>query len=349
MFGIRFVKAAPTTYLIVSRGGATIREGLGITTLHFGPTTSVVAVPVASRARDFIFDPVTADFQAVTVQGQVSFVVSEPAKLARMLDFSLKPDGRSYATDDPDKLDDRVLAAVEVLTQKTVKSMSLKEALLASDAIAAAVEAELRAQPEIESFGLRVLRVAIVAIRPTPETAKALEAEAREAILRRADEAIFIRRNAAVEQERAIRENELDTEVAVEQKKRTIRETQMEAEASIQRKKHALRAANMQSDIEVESRRKEFVAINAENIRTLADAEARKIGAIAQALRDVEPRLVHALAAIGMEPSQLIAQAFGLIAENAGRIGQLNVTPDLLESLAGTTAARAEKQRAGQH
>jgi hypothetical protein len=52
-----------------------------------------------------------------------------------------------------------------------------------------------------------------------------------------------------------------------------------------------------------------------------------------QALSQVDPRLVQALAASGMQPGQLIAQAFGGIAEKAERIGQLNLSPDLLQSL----------------
>lgn len=346
MLGIRFIKTEPTTYLMAFKGGKIVKEGAGLSFLYFGPTVSLVAVPVGSTAQDFIFEHVTIDFQVVTVQGQVSYRVNEPRKLAGMLDFSLKPEGQGYKSDDPEKLKDRVLGALKVLTQKAIKELALKSALLASDAIAQAVEVGLKTQTEIQSLGLEILRVSILAVRPTPETAKALEAEAREAILGRADEAVFTRRNAAVEQERAIRESELDTEVAVEQKKRTIRETQMEAEASVQRKKHELRAANMQSDIEVETRRKEFVTINAENIRTLADAEAQKIGAITKTLKDVDPKLVQALAAIGMEPSQLIAQAFGAIAENAGKIGQLNVSPDLLDSLMKPKATKAETTRA---
>ncbi|MBI3715992.1 MAG: SPFH domain-containing protein [Betaproteobacteria bacterium] len=348
MFGIRHIKAHPTTYLMAYKAGKIVQQGTGGSFFYFAPTTSLVAVPVGSRIEDFIFEPVTADFQAVTVQGQVSFRVGEPEKAAAMLNFSLAADGRSYASDDPEKLKDRVLGTIEVLTQKAVKGLALKNALLASDAVAHVVENELQRQSEIQLLGLEILRVSILAVRPTPETAKALEAEAREAILRRADEAVFSRRNAAVEQERAIRESELDTEVAVELKKRTIRETQMEAEASVQRKKHELRAANMQSDIEVETKRKEFVEINAENIRTLASAEAQKIGAITETLKGVDPKLVQALAAIGMEPSQLIAQAFGDLAENAGKIGQLNMSPDLLDSLMKPTTAKAEAARAGQ-
>ena len=49
------------------------------------------------------------------------------------------------------------------------------------------------------------------------------------------------------------------------------------------------------------------------------------------------------LAAIGMEPSQLIAQAFGGLADNAGKIGQLNVSSELLESLMKPTVEKQEQ------
>jgi hypothetical protein len=232
--------------------------------------------------------------------------------------------------------------------QQAAKAMPLKAALLAPDAIAQTVQAGLESHPEVRTLGLEILTVSVLAVKPTTDTARALEAEAREAILRRADDAIYERRNAAVAQERSIRESELDTEVAVEQKKRTIRETQMDAEASVRRKKHELRAAEMQSDIEVEARRKEFVAINADNIRTLADAEAQKLGAIARVIKDMDPRLVQALAAVGMEPSQLIAQAFTGLAENAARIGQLNVSPELLQTLMRPALPMEHARAAGQ-
>jgi hypothetical protein len=343
MFGIGFVKTPPTTYLLAYRGGQVAREGAGLSLYYYKPTTSLVAVPIGSRAQDFIFGPVTADFQAITVQGQVSWRVGAPRKIASLLNFSLRPDGRTYESEDPRKLEERVLGAAEVLVQKSVKGLALRQALLASDAIAGSVEAGLRVHTELVSLGLEILAVSILAVKPTPDTARALEAEAREEILRRSDEAIYVRRNAAVAQERSIRESELDTEVAVEVKKRTIRETQMEAEASIRRKKHELRAAEMRSDIEVEAQRKEFVALNADNIRTLAAAEAQKLGAVAEVLKGMDPKLVQSLAAVGMEPSQLIAQAFTGLAENAGRIGQLNITPDLLESLARTPARESNR------
>ena len=87
-------------------------------------------------------------------------------------------------------------------------------------------------RPDLEIVGFSVL-----AVKPTPETARALEAEAREQLLKEADEAIYRRRNSAVEQERAIKENELNTENAIELKKRQIRETKMDADRACQLRK----------------------------------------------------------------------------------------------------------------
>jgi flagellar biosynthesis GTPase FlhF len=227
----------------------------------------------------------------------------------------------------------RVLSAIEVLSQKFIKSVVLKEALLASDKLVSNISSELAVCVEITSLGIEIQGIAVLAIKPTPETARALEAEAREGILRLSDEAIFVRRNAAIENERTIRESELDTEVAVEQKKRTIREKQMEAEASIQRKQQELRDLEMDANIALEEKRKSFVAKNAENTKTMAEAEAHRVAAVMQAMEKADPRIVQALAAAGMQPGQLIAQAFVGIAERADKIGQFNMSPDLLQTL----------------
>ena len=333
MLGFRFIKAQPTTYLMKYRAGAVTRQGAGLSTLYYAPVTSLVAVPIGSRDAAFIFQQIARDFQSLTIQGHITYRIGEPQKAAAMLNFTLKADGKSYESDDPEKLPQRILGTVEVLAQQAVKELTLKEALRASDRIADLIAAGLRGRADIASLGLEILGVSIRGIKPTPDTAKALEAEAREAILKSADEAIFARRNFAVEQERAIRESELDTEIAVEQKKRSIRETQMDAEASVVAKQNELREAGMVAEITLEGKRKDFVALNAENTRILADAEAYRVGALMKIFEGVDTRVIQALASAGMQPGQLIAQAFSGIAERAERIGQLNVSPDLLQTL----------------
>ena len=52
-----------------------------------------------------------------------------------------------------------------------------------------------------------------------------------------------------------------------------------------------------------------------------------------------EADINKALAATGMQPGQLIAQAFSGIAERAGSIGQFNMSPELLQSLMGVASA----------
>jgi hypothetical protein len=309
---------------------------------------------MAAFDEGFMFEHVTRDFQAVTVQGQVVFRVKEPKKTAALLNFTLTADGRRYASDDAAQLPARVVRAVEVLSQQAVKGWPLKEALLATDRLATLVATGLAQSAEITSLGLEVLGVSVVAIRPTPETAKALAADAREAILKAADDAIYARRNAAVEAEREIRESELETEIAVEKKSRTVRETKMDAEAALREREQALRQKQMEADIALEDTRTAFVETNAANTRVLAEAEAHRVGAVMEALKSTDPRVVQALAAVGMQPGQLIAQAFGGIAERAERIGQLNVSPELLAGLLaggrlGSPAASAgagEKGRA---
>jgi len=197
----------------------------------------------------------------------------------------------------------------------------------------------LAASTEITSLGLEILGLSILAIKPTPETARALEAETRETLFREADEAIYARRNSAVEQERAIKENELNTEIAVENKKRQIRETQMEAERAVQEKKHLVEKEALEANIGLEERRKDLVSRAAENAKAEADARAYGVSATMKALSSTDARILQALASTGMKPEQLIAFAFQELAGKADKIGQLNISPDLLRELLTRKAA----------
>ena len=52
-----------------------------------------------------------------------------------------------------------------------------------------------------------------------------------------------------------------------------------------------------------------------------------------KALEGVDAKVLQSLASVGMQPDQLIALAFQGLAERADKIGQLNVSPDLLHDL----------------
>jgi len=335
MIGIKFIKVQPTTYLLQYRGGKVVREGLGLSFFYYAPTTSLVAVPVGSADVPFIFQEMTADFQTVTIQGQVTYRVGDPKRLAAMLNFTLMPNGHGYASEDPKKLPERVIHVINVLARAELQKLPLRDAIRGSDGIVEAVKKRLATAEEITSLGLEVLGLSVLAVKPVPETARALEAEAREKLFRESDEAIYARRNAAVQQERAIKENELNTEIAVENKKRQIRETQMDAERAVQEKKHLVEKEALAADIGMEGERKKLVALAAENARAEADARAYGVETTMKALATTDPKVLQALAGTSMKPEQLIAFAFQELAGKAEKIGQLNISPDLLRELLG--------------
>jgi len=333
MLGIKFIKVQPTDYVLLYRNGQLVREGVGLAFFYFEPASSIVRIPVASTDVPFIFKEVTSDFQEVTVQGQLTYSVTDPKKLSQLMNFSLAPNGKDYTSDDPQKLSQRLINHAQVLTSSSLKRMSLRQALGSSDSLVNALREGMRKSDETSSLGIEILGLSILAIKPTPETSRALEAEMREQILREADDAVYTRRNAAVEQERAIKENELNTEIAVENKKRQIRETQMEAEKSVQKKARELSEAKMAAKIALEEKNRELVTLASENAKQESDAKAYGISALMGALSKTDPKTLQALATVGMDPGQLVASAFRELAENADKIGHLNISPDLLREL----------------
>lgn len=333
MFGIKFIKFQPNMYVLKYKRGKIVEEGTGLSFFYYAPTTSLVAIPISSMEAPFIFEESTQDFQTVTIQGQTTFRIQDVKKLSALLNYTLNNAGKGYVSADPEKLPQRIINIVQVLIKKEVGSLDLKHALKSTEELTQMINEAIKTHPEVLSLGIEILGVAILTISPTKETARALEAEAREQILKEADDAIYARRNAAVEQERIIKENELNTEIAVERKKRQIRETQMEAEKAIQEKQHQLEDDQMTFSITLEEKKKELVQLAVENSKAEAEAKAYAISAMMEAFQKADATTIQSLATVGMEPETLIASAFQGLAEKADKIGQLNISPDLLREL----------------
>ncbi len=325
MLGIRFVKVAPTTYVMVFRGGKIVREGVGLSFFYFGPFSEIVQVPIASTDVPFVFNEASSDFQEVTIQGQLTYRIDDPKTVASLLDFSVKPNGQ-YRSDDPEKLRDRLTHVAQILTRSFTQHRTLGELLASSDELVKYVSSGLQGSDAVKQLGLSVLSFSVLSIKGTPEMTKALQAEAREQLLRKADEAIFERRNQAVDLERRIKENELNTEIAVEQKRRAVRETKMAAEIAVEEQRSAL------VDKKVENERKEAAA--------RGDALRATLGP----LKDVDWRTLVAASSGASNPRSLIAMAFRDLADGAHKIGTLNITPDLLSQLLDQPKSNSERE-----
>ena len=88
----------------------------------------------------------------------------------------------------------------------------------------------------------------------------------------------------------------------------------------------------MAADVAVEEQRSVLVERRVENDRKEADARAYALRAVMEPIKDVDWRTLMATNA-GSDPRFLISLAFQELAQNAAKIGELNVSPDLLNSL----------------
>ena len=236
MLGLRYVKVPPTTHVIQFKGGEMVRSGAGLSFFYYSPTSVLVEVPMASTDVPFVFNEVTSDYQDATIQGELTYRVVDPARLAALLDYSVDVPGR-YRSDDPSKLNDRLIHAAQILARGFTQRHELAELLVSSDGLVDHMLTGLKASEAVATLGVEVLGLSILSIKATPEMAKALQADARERMLQKADEAVYSRRNTAVELERRIKENELNPEIAVEEKRRTVRETKMRADIAIEQER----------------------------------------------------------------------------------------------------------------
>lgn len=333
LLGFEYVKTNPNTFVMQIRDGAAVREGAGLAFWYWAARASLVCVPLESTEAPFMLRETTVDFQDVTVQGQLAYRIADPKAAAARINFTATRDGAGYIAEDPQKLPQRVVALAQVQIRAEVQRLALEAALGAADAIAATVKRRLRAAPELAELGIEVLDVMLLAIKAAPETARALEAAAREAILKRADDALYARRNSAIEAERTIKESELATDLAVLAKKREILRAELEAEREEQSRREAMAAQAMDSQVALETRRRDVVAMSAENLKQEADARLHGVRALLTEIGKLDPRVLQALALSGGDAKLAMAQAFQTLAENAGRIGEINFTPELLTSL----------------
>ncbi len=331
MFGISYINFDSMTYVIHFKNGGIAKEGRGLSFFYFTPNSTIAAIPMGSNDLPFIFNEVTNDYQSISIQGQVTYKIGDPKQLAELLDFTIDSAG-IYKKNDSEKLNQRIINEAQTATSSFIHSLGLKEAIRSAKNIESKITEGLRASTAISILGIEILTVNILAIKATPEMARALETETREKLSQEADQAVYERRNFAVEQERKIKESELSTEIAVEEKKKQINEKKMEAAVQIAENDRKLREIKVQADIAVENQRKQLIEQKTENERKEAETQGFVIESTLKPYRDVDWKILTALNN-NADPKFNLSLAFRQLAENADKIGTLNITPDLLESL----------------
>lgn len=336
--GIRYKKFEPTEYVIKVKRGEVVQKGLGLSFFYNTLTTSMIVVPATAFDAPFAFDGImTSDFQDVSVQGDISYAISDYERAARMVDFSYrntKKENQTALAEAKQKMAKRMINLAKVYATKFMSTRDVRTAMISGDALAEALRENLRQDMTMREFGLELISVSILGILAKPDTQKALEAATREEILRQQDDAIYKRRNAAIEQERIVTENELNTEISIAEKEKEKKEKEMETKRLVLEKQAELDARKLRDDIRLEEENRKLVELQTENAKKRSDAKAYDSAVLLKTFAGIDTEVVKALAASGMDSKALIAKAFVEIGDKADKIGVLNVSPDLLEALA---------------
>ena len=315
---MRHLRAEPSFHILRFRRGKLVASGRGLAFWFRPLNTSVAEIPMDDRELPFLFHGRAKDFQDTTVQGVVTFRVVDAELAAKRVDFALDLGTGATLKQPLDKLAGLLTELAQQFALGYLAQTDLRHALAEGVAeIRERIWHGFREDAALEAMGLEVVAVRVGAVQPVAEVEKALQIPVREAIQQEADQATFRRRAEAVEQERAVQENELQNQIEL-----TRREAKLIDQKGENEKKRVTDEAE------------------AARIGAAAEAERTGIGATAQA-RSID---VVELAKVKAEKDRMeiyrdfpTERLLGLAAQRlAGKlqkIEHLNLTPDLMGGL----------------
>ena len=324
---LRHLRGTPTSWVSHTVGGKTRKQGTGLS-FWYRPLTAVLSeVPVDDRELPLLFHARTEDFADVTVQATVTYRFSDPGAAAGRLDFSIDPYRGSWRGQPLDQVATLLAELAQQPALDLLARLPLAAALTTGIApVRQGVGDALAADPRLTETGVTVVSARVVAIRPEPELERALQTPTREQVQQDADRATYARRANAVQQERAIAENELQSKIELARREQQLVEqrganTRREAELDAESQLVAARGEAQRKELEAEASRVRDEA-RAAGVRVVGLAEAEAEAARLAAYRDLPPAVLQSL-------------ALKELAQHVPAIGELTVTPDLLGKLIG--------------
>ena len=303
------LRSDASNHVIRYRRGKIRQSGRGLVFWFVPESASIAELPMDDREMAVFVKGRSQDFQAVAVQGTLTWHIVDPELLASRVDFSLGLLTGSHRGEPLQRIETRLAglvnqAALQYLAQAPVRA--LLDA--GPEPLRDHLNAALTQEAVLNDIGIAVVSVRLTNIAPSSELERALQTPTFEALQQKADEATFERRALAVEKERAIAENELGnkTELA---RRETLLITQEAANARI-------RATGQ-----------------AESRQVDAESEAARIRTVGSATAETEQERMAIYR--NLPPAVLLGLAARDFAGKLTTIEHLNVTPDLLASLMG--------------
>lgn len=324
------LRSDPNQYILHHRKGKVVREGPGLA-YWFSPLSAAIAqVPTENIETTFVLNERSADLQDLAVQCSLVYRCAEPRKVAARFNFTISATG-SWIEKPLQKLNSLWSQRAQSPVRSYLTHTELVDALREGpDRMATAIREALATDAELGELGLALVNVQIQSLSPEPDLERALQTPTRESIQQRADEASFQRRALAVEKERAIKENELATEIELARRQEDLIARQGANAMREAEQESATARLRVEAQAEREGIQAAAEARSAE-VKAQGQAEARRL--LAAAENDAEKARV----AIWTEaPNRTV---FGLAAQELARnlpsIEHLNVTPDLVSEALG--------------
>ena len=167
MLGFRFSKFDASTYVIQYQNGQIRREGRGLSFLYYVPNSTLVAIPMGSSDAPFMFRETTADYQTVSIQGQVTYKIENPVQLADLLDFTVDGSGK-YVSEDHEKLAQRLVNEAQTTIASVIENLSLRETIRSSKTLEKQIMEGLLNAPAIKMLGILPLSAHVLGIKSIP-------------------------------------------------------------------------------------------------------------------------------------------------------------------------------------
>ena len=322
----RHLRAEPNQYILHYRDGNLVRSGAGLTYWFYPLSAAVAQVPVEDVQTTFVLRERSSDVQEVTVQATLTYRIADAEKAAQRVNFSIALENGAWVEQPLQRLNTLWANWSRHPVRARLIEMNVVDIVrTGADETREVLEQALRENSAIEEMGLALVSVQIDQVAPTPELEKALQTPTREEIQQKADEATFQRRALAVEKERAIKENELQTEIELARRQEELIRQEganqmLDAQQEAEQQRFEVEAAVERDALAAEGK--------AERMRVITEAEAEAEERLLAVETDAEARKVE------IWKDAPSAVTFGLamqrFADKVETINHLNLTPDLL-------------------
>ena len=303
------LRSDATHHVIRYANGRVRRSGRGLSFWFLPQTASLAELPMDDREMTLFVKGRSRDFQALSLQGALTWRVADPERLAERVDFTILLASGELRSEPLEQIQARIAGLANQAALQYLAHAPVNDLLGAGlEPLRLRLTAALGEDPSLTEMGIAVVAVRLTSLAPSSELERALQAPTYESLQQKADQATFERRALAVDKERAIAENELANKIELARREKSL--IAQEAENAGNRAQGLAEAQQIEAEAE------------ATRIRAVEGAKAETEKARLDVYRDLPAAVLYGLAAREL-------------AGKLTKIEHVNVTPDLLAALFG--------------